>query len=145
LQGYFHPGRAMPVRWEGLQAVQLSASGAITTRLETVDQSRGVFPWVVIGPNVANVSDRTLPPLHPLEDSDCLVADVVSNDSDAGSLFPNRRMIAIHVDADELTGPAMAWQTLDAILLTPAGFDKIPQPMRHQFFAEGVKLVVLSD
>jgi hypothetical protein len=145
LDGYFHPGRAMPVRWEDAQTVQLSASGAITTRLETIDQPRGVFPWIVIGPNVANVSDRTLPPLHPLEDSDCLVADAVSNDSPAGSLFPNRRMIGIHVNADELTGPAMAWQTLDAILLTPAEFAKMPHPMRRQFFAEGVALAVLSD
>ncbi|MGD0767204.1 MAG: hypothetical protein ABSB42_03170 [Tepidisphaeraceae bacterium] len=145
LNGYFHPGRAMPVRWENSQTVQLSASGAITTHLETVDRPRGVFPWIVIGPNVANVSDRTFPPLHPLEDSDCLVADAVANDSDAGSLFPNRRMIAVHVDLDDLTGPAMAWQTLDAILLTPAGFEKIPEPMRRQFVAEGVELAVLSD
>jgi hypothetical protein len=145
LQGYFHPGRAMPVRWEDSQAVQLSASGSITTHLEAVDQSRGIFPWIVIAPNVADVSDRTLPPLHPLEDSDCLVADAVSNDSDARSLFPNRRMIGIHVDADELTGPAMAWETLDAILLTPAGFQSIPQPMCRDLFAEGIELAVLSD
>jgi hypothetical protein len=144
LRGYFHPGRAMPVRWEDSQAIQLSASGAITTRLETIGQPRGVFPWIVIGPNVADVSDRTLSPLHPLEDSDCLVADAVSDDSDAGSLFPNRRMIGIHVDADDLTGPAMAWQTLDAILLTPAGFEKIPQPVRRQFLADGVELAVLG-
>jgi hypothetical protein len=145
LQGYFHPGRAMPVRWEDSQAIQLSASGAIATRLETIGQSRGVFPWIVIGPNVANVSDPTLPPLHSLEDYDCLVADAVSNDSDARSLFPNRRMIAVHVDADELTGPPMAWETLDAILLTPAEFEKIPPSMRRGLFAEGIELAVLSD
>jgi hypothetical protein len=145
LNGYFHPGRAMPVRWENSQAIHLSASGAIATHLETVDQPRGVFPWIVFGPNVANVSDRTLPLLYPLEDSDCLVADAVSNDSDAGSLFPNRRMIGIHVNADDLTGPAMAWQTLDAILLMPAEFEKIPEPVRRQLVAEGVELAVLSD
>jgi hypothetical protein len=145
LQGYFHPGRAMPVRWDNSQAVRLSASGAITTYLDAIDQPRGLFPWIVIGPNVGNVSDRTLPPLHPLEDSDCIVADAVSNDSDARSLFPNRRMIAVHLDADELTGPAMAWETLDAILLTPAELEQIPQSMSRQFLAEGVELVVLSD
>jgi hypothetical protein len=145
LHGYFHPGRAMPVKWDGGQMAELSASGAITTRMPAPQNPRGIFPWIVARADASHASSAALGPLHPLEDSDCLVADAVGNDSDARLLFGDRRLITIHLDGDELTGAAMAWETLDAIVLSSAALEKIPEPMRRQLFAEGVELAVLSD
>src|ERR1700692_4318867 len=49
LKGYFHPGRAMPVRWDtSTDTIQLSAPGAITSRVQTAGNPHGVFPWLVI-------------------------------------------------------------------------------------------------
>lgn len=46
LRGYFHPGRAMPVKWNVSEptasgtVIQLSASDAVTTRLVLSDNAR---------------------------------------------------------------------------------------------------------
>ncbi len=143
LKGYFHPGRAMPVRWDISSAnslsgiIQLSASGAITSRVQPAGKPRGIFPWLVIDPNSHDVrwqspagSEAIFPALHPLEDSDCLVASTVDEDSAAGDLFPGRRLILVH-PPNLVEGPAMAWETLDAVLLTRDVLARIPAPAQR--------------
>ena len=144
LKGYFHPGRAMPVQWDTSTGnIQLSASGAITSRVQTAGNPHGVFPWLVID-QIAAASGANLPPLHPLEDSDCLVASTLDDDSPAAVLFPGRRLILLH-PPNSLEGSAMAWETLDAVLLTPDALAKISPQMRADLFAAGVELAVISE
>jgi hypothetical protein len=144
LKGYFHPGRAMPVQWDtSTETIQLSAPGAITSCVQTAGNPHGVFPWLLIDQNTSS-SAATLPPLHPLEDSDCLVASTLNDDSPAAPLFPNRHVILLH-PPNGIEGPAMAWETLDAILLTPIALAKISPQTQADLFAAGVELAVISD
>jgi hypothetical protein len=145
LDGYFHPGRAMPVSWQDSQSIQLSAKGAITTRVDSVAQSGGVFPWIVIGSNVGDVSDRDLPPLHALDESDALVASVGEDDSEIPALFPGRRIVRVHLEPDEIRGPAMAWETLDGLVLSAEAWARLSQSMRAGLFAEGIEVIVPAD
>jgi hypothetical protein len=145
LKGYFHPGRAMPIEWNNLtsnETIQLSATGAITSRIQTTGNTHGIFPWLVIDQYPAN-TDATLPPLHPLEDSDLLIASTLEDDSPAATLFPGRRQILLH-PPKILEGPEMAWETLDVVLLTPEALAKVPVSTRANLFAAGVELVALS-
>jgi hypothetical protein len=155
LGGYFHPGRAMPVRWsvsppEGVSATfQVSASDAVTTRLVLSGNLRGIMPWIAVDPNVGRLLWRfpsgaagEISDLHPLDESDCLVGDFLADDSRIGALFPNRRIITVHLDAEDLRAPAIAWETLDAMLLTPEEWQKLPPAKRRQLFAEGITLAV---
>ena len=115
LGGYFHPGRAMPVKWNVSEpptsggAIQLSASDAITTRLVLSGDPRGIVPWIAVDPNVRALHWRfpsgatgEISDLHPLDESDCLVGDFLADDSSLAAFFPNRRVIIIHLDAEDL-------------------------------------------
>lgn len=157
LKGYFHPGRAMPVRWDISSGnssggiIHLSASGAIAARVQWTGNPHGVFPWLVIDPNVRDVRWRLpdgsagdFPSLHPLEDSDWLVASSLDDDSAAAALFAGRHPIVIHAPSG-IEGPAMAWETLDAVLLTPDALAKLSWPDRRDLFAAGVELAVMTQ
>lgn len=148
LEGYFHPGRAMPVKWDVGDSgsdFAISAPRAITTRVHPADNPWGVFPWIVFAPDSGAISRQSLGPLQPLEESDLLVINTIAQDIDSDSLFPNRRVVTVHLQPEDLTGPAMAWETADAILLTSDSFEKIPIAMRCALFAEGVEVAVLDD
>ncbi len=133
----------MPVQWDySTGIIQLSASGAITSRVQTSGNVHGIFPWLVIDPNAVG-SVAGLPALHPLEDSDFLVASVLDDDTTASTLFAGRRVILLH-PPNNLEGPAMAWETLDAVLLTPEALAKISPQARADLFAAGVELAVMA-
>lgn len=50
--------------------------------------------------------------------------------------------MTIHLDAENLQSPAMAWETLDAMLLTTEEWQKLSPATRGQLFAEGIILAV---
>jgi hypothetical protein len=81
--------------------------------------------------------------LHAIDDSEFLVGTSVSDPAMA-SLFPKRRIITVPLDADNLRGPAMAWETLDALVLSAPEMQRISARTRGQLFAEGVMLVARS-
>jgi hypothetical protein len=148
LQGYYHPGRAMPVQWQSPAAggaIQLSTPGAVTTRIDSIGNTRGIFPWLIIDSNVGEVSDRTLPPLRPLDDNDSLVVDTLDNDSVPNDLFPNHHIVTVHVDAADLASPPMAWQSVDAILLTSQTLQTLSSYNRIELFSYGIELEVQGD
>jgi hypothetical protein len=145
LGGYFHPGRAMPVSWRDSQSIQLSAVGAITTRVSSIAQSRGIFPWIVSGSSVSDVSGRDLAPLHALDESDALVASAGEDDLEIAALFPGRRVVRVHLEPDEIRGPAMACETLDGLILSAEAWAKLSKSMRAGLFAEGIQVIVSAD
>ena len=129
--------------------IEISALDAVTTHLNFSDKPRGIMPWIAIDPNVGELHWRSfsglageISGLHPLDESDCLVGDALTNDSPVASLFHNRRIISVHLDPDQLRAPAMAWETLDALLLTSDEWQKLPAGFRLGLFAEGIKLAV---
>jgi hypothetical protein len=148
LQGYFHPGRAMPVRWSidssgGVGAtVRITAPGAITTSVSSVNPD-GIAPWIVFDPH-ATAGDKQFE-LHPLEDSDFLVGNFVSDETDIARLFPNQHIVTVHVDARDLQSPPMAWETLDAVVLTNEEWRQLGESARDQLFVEGITLAVRLD
>jgi hypothetical protein len=155
LRGYFHPGRAMPVKWNvsdafaAGEAIQVSAADAVTTRILLSDKPRGIMPWIAINSNVHNLlwqsssgATGEISDLHPLDESDCLVGNVLADDSGIEKFFPDRRVVTIHIDPEDLRTPAMAWETLDAMLLTPDEWRKLSPAARGQLFAEGIMLAV---
>jgi hypothetical protein len=147
LQGYYHPGRAMPVKWDVPDSgsdIQISAPGAIVSRAHPAGNPWGLFPWIVYTATPGPTSHASLGALQPLDPSDLLVIDLIAEEADPSELFPNRRLVTVPLDPEELTGPAMAWESADAILLTPDSYTKIPIDMRTALFAEGVELAVLT-
>jgi hypothetical protein len=155
LAGYFHPGRAMPVKWDAAGwgaapgSLELSAPGAITTQINWTGNPRGIVPWIAVDASVANIhwrsptgEARDISRLRPLEDSDWLVGTTLPDDFDTSSLFPNRRSIRVRLDPEDLKSPPMAWQTLDALILTPSEIAKISISNSSELIAQGVELVV---
>ncbi len=104
----------------------------------------GLFPWIVYSATPGPTSHASLGALQPLDPSDLLVIDTITQEADPSELFPNRRLVTVPLDPEELTGPAMAWESADAILLTPDSYTKISIDMRTSLFAEGVELAVLT-
>jgi hypothetical protein len=165
LEGYFHPGRAMPVMWErgqssgGSSILEISANGAITSRVNLSDSLRGIFPWLAITGDLREIHWRMAgaggsdlgSPLHPLENSDRLIGLAAAEDSFASDLFPNEALagnhkIRIHLDLAQLIqSPAMAWESLDALVFLPGDFQKIPLQKQREFVAAGITLAVAGD
>lgn len=156
LQGYFHPGRAMPVQWDLSAAnasIDLSADGAMSVRMDRVGSSVGVLPWLAVEDNVGNIRWRAggaaaagfdRPP-HALDDSDRLVATNVDDSSLLKDMLGSSRVVPIRLDTMRpIAGPAMAWESLDALLVTPAGWLNIPPDLRRGLYAANVALAVVS-
>jgi hypothetical protein len=147
LEGYFHPGRAMPVKWDVGDSgsnIEISEPGAIASRARPGGNPWGVFPWIVVQGNSGEIGPRGLGLLKPVEESDLIVVNTITQDVDVTELFPRRRVILLQLDADDLAGPAMAWESVDAILLRSASLAKMPPELRDSLFAQGVELAVMG-
>jgi hypothetical protein len=163
LQGYFHPGRAMPVRWDFSQPppsgsqIILTGDGAITSRVSGISLSQGIFPWLAIRPNINQIRAQTpggaeslAQPLHPLADAQRLVGvagDVAGDDlSAAAALFSGESVVSIRLDSlHPIAGPASAWESLDGLLLTPAQWGDLSRETRRGLFAAGVTIAVSGN
>ena len=98
LNGYFHSGRAMPVKWsvsESSAVIEISASDAVTTRLICSGRPPGIVPWIAVDPNAGHLLWRSssgaageISGLHPLDESDCLVATTLANDAGVARSSP---------------------------------------------------------
>jgi hypothetical protein len=137
----------MPVQWDlassdaGNTSIELSADGAATSRLENVRATHGIFPWLGLDRNISNIRGATFD-LHPLEDSDRLIATDSDDPSLPNELFPDRHVIAIRCTIE---GPAMAWESLDGVILTPGQLAKLSPEYRRQLLAAGVTLAITGD
>jgi hypothetical protein len=156
LASYYHPGRAIPVEWNLTNAggaIRISADGAMTTQLPSAGASHGVFPFLIFGAPPAEIDWQTPTgsgknlgdTLQAVEDSDRLVGYTDDDDSTA-QLFPGHRIIPVEIDFGELAkSPAMAWQSLDAIVLTPANLAALTDAQSNAIYANGVMLAVATD
>ena len=116
---------------------------ALGVQVQIADAAEGVFPWLTINGQIHDLRCNCrleFPALHPLAEDERLIGSTLDDDALAGKLFPAGRIVPIHFQ-----GPAMAWETLDVLLLTPSGFAKIPASMREELYAAGIELAVVGQ
>jgi len=154
LQGYFHPGRAMPVAWEISHpaSLEITADEAIRCRVEsgntrgiaailTLDRDLGDIQWRTSGAS----PQRAQLALHPVEDSQYLVASETDDPALTHQLFPGRSIVPIVLDGAAVQGPAMAWEALDGLVLSPVSYARLSPDFCRGLLAGGVTLAVTGD
>ena len=147
LEGWYRPGRYIPVRVPTGTA-RISADGAVPTELYSTASS-AIVPLLTCSSGVARLKiDDSRPldaQLRPLSSHQQIVAVAGGADQLARKLFPGETIVTIHVDPlDPLPGPALAWQSLDTLIIDgpwPGGLDlkKLPQ-----LLAGGTQIAVTS-
>jgi hypothetical protein len=142
LEGWYRAGRYMPVRVEGngpsgnwLTAI--TADGAVPVEWEGGTGASAIVPLLTftntVGPLRLDGSPLTgASPLRALSSHQQLVAVAGTGDRLAQKLFPGESIVSVHVDPlDPLPGPAIAWQTLDALIVDgpwPRGLNLLKVP-----------------
>jgi hypothetical protein len=159
LQGHYRVGRYMPVqiRAQGMDgsAVQLSGSGLLSTSMALSDgRGEGIVPALVLqsplwqlqwaGPDGQEHAVGL--PLHELSADQHLIGALDVERSAAEALFPNQHAIVVRLDPDTFfSAPAVAWTSLDALLMTRAGFERLGAAQRETLLAGGVDLAVMGE
>ena len=147
LAGYFHPGRAMPIRWRGTQSGELKiSSDGIATRATS---SGGVFPTIIINPDTRELhwtspseSTGEITYLHPLSDSDFLIGNTLPASVSLAAIFPDHHLVWVHLDPGDLQSPPLAWESLDALVIASSDWEKLPQEIQNDLVAEGVTIAI---
>jgi len=150
LAGYFHPSRAMPVRWFSTQSGELEVSSdGISSRVDSSNATSGILPCIVIDPNTRalhwigpSASAGEMTNLHPLSDSDFLVGNTLPANAGLAAIFPDRRVVPIHLEPGDLQSPPMAWESLDALLITSSDWEKLPGEIQNDLVAEGITIAI---
>jgi hypothetical protein len=154
LHGYFHPGRAMPVRWNISRPgeIDLSANDAMGVNLPTPATLMGTFPFLVVADAPQNLhwqtpdgSGNDFSTWHPLDDATLLIGITTDDPGVVDDLDNGRSSITIPLDISNITGPPMAWETLDALVLSPQHYSDLPPSMAKELLAAGVMLAVTGD
>jgi len=152
LQGYFHPGRAMPVRWDlsRVGEIDLTADDAMGVTVPTPAALTGTFPFLVIADAPQNLHWQTpaasgndlFSPWHPLNDATLLIGIATDDPSVVDDLDSSRHSITIPLDIPNITGPAMTWETLDVLVLSEQRYSDLSRSMARDLIAAGVMLAV---
>ncbi len=153
LEGWYRIGRYVPMRVEGAegQHVAMCATGAVPTILDSPSASSFIAPLLTYGNLGSGLtlngrSIATVPPLRPLASHQQLVL-VAGDGGDrlAKHLFPGESIVSLHVSPDSpLPGPPVAWQSVDAVIITtawPAGINTRAIPA---LLAGGMQIAVAS-
>jgi len=147
----------MPVQWNSPSPIPpftLQADGAIATVLGAPDPA-GMAPFLPIGLIDAitiHVTDQPIDtrlPLHELTNADILIAsadDRASVADVAHALAPDKTATTLRLDpAHPLPGPAVAWTTIDVLILSPRQTADISDDTISTLLAGGTTIVVASD
>src|SRR5262249_36965317 len=98
LQGYYRPGKFMPVLVEsGDLLLQIQSPGIVTAQINRA----GIVPLLMLDstPSMLNVGSGEFP-LHALSPDQRLIGLAVDDDSHlAEKLFPNQEIIRVHLDS----------------------------------------------
>ena len=155
LDGHYRPGRYMPVRVAGNEthAVTIRAEGTVPSEFVPAANAEAIVPWLMVTSSVrhsswASAGSRQTPielPLHALGDDERLVGLAGEDAAIAGTLFPDKKIIPVSLELSQpLPGPAMAWEALDAVLLSESAFSRLDQRQWQTLVAAGTALVVRS-
>lgn len=146
LDGWYHPGRFMPVQVQADGPITLHAAGAIATQVgQEGGPVRAVVPWLVIGnPTSANVNDSPLElTLHPLSPQQKLIGyTTTSLDPD----LADPSAVAIAIDREQLLSSApAAWQSLDRLVLDESTLARCTPEQAMGWLANGTELIAHSS
>jgi hypothetical protein len=148
LQGYCKPGRYFPVRVQasvGSSSTSISGDGCMTV---VVDGSAGsmVTPVLVEREPHEIICGNQHLPLHAAGAGERLVGGLDGAEIQmAAAIFPGSRLIPISLDTGELLpGPAVAWETLDAIVLPAEIFSRVSDFQRSTLLGGGVTLIAVG-
>ena len=118
LNGYWRAGKYMPLRVSVRDAgstIDIGGDGVIAVRLPLRDgRFEGIVPMLTMS-EPRGVVDR---PMRQLSPDQRLVGFTTIDLQLARQLFPGDTIVPIQLNAaDPLPGPAIAWETLDAVVL----------------------------
>jgi hypothetical protein len=118
LNGYWRPGKYTPVRVAAREAgpsVEINGEGFIPVRLPLRDgRFDGVIPLLIM----SEPQGITGPPMRQLNPEQRIIGFTTIDIQVAKELFPGDTIIPIQLPpADPFPGPAIAWETLDAVVL----------------------------
>lgn len=138
LNGYWRTGKYMPVRVSGKDAgpsIDIGGEGVIAVRLPLRDgRLDGVVPLLTMS-EPRGVIDR---PMRQLSPDQRLVGFTTIDLQFAQQLFPGDTIVPIQLSAaDPLPGPAIAWETLDAVVFDN-NVSNVSQQKLEQLSACGV-------
>ena len=156
LEGYYRPGRYMPVRVEVGGAshdarLRLAAERAVPTDIVPSDgRAQGIAPVLPIEAGArqlrwtlgddAGIVEAPLRALNPDERLVGFASDV--DPALAQRLFPEARVTVVRIDAELAVSTAIAWQALDAVVV-PADF--FADDHVRSFLSAGVAVVVVAS
>ena len=155
LEGYYRPGRFMPVHVK-VQAernvISLHAIDSLPTLFQINGNNEGIVPWLTTGNSVreaaweaGGVGHPIELTLHPLNDRQKLVAIAGADSQIALALFPDMTVIAIPLDISRpVLKPASAWESLDAAVLSSTAMAQLDDEQIQTLLAAGTYLVVRS-
>lgn len=138
LEDYFRPGRYVPVHVVARDEIiaQTDIPGTVATTITR--PSRGSLDAIV--PALA------IEPTYALGDDERLVGSTLPGEQVAAQLFPEKKLIHVGLDlANPLPGPAMAWNTFDAVLLDAASAARVTEKQLETLLASGCIVAVKSD
>jgi hypothetical protein len=144
LQGYFRPGRCIPLHVSSVDG-EVSGEGAVST---SWSGSPGIVPVMIVGdaPTSLKTSDGSTLSLRPAGDAERIVAFTRDTQQAAARLLSNEKRIEVTLDdADPLPGPTIAWEALDAIVLNPTAMSRLRAAQRAALLAAGVVLAATGD
>jgi hypothetical protein len=147
LEGYTRSGRFFPVVVDGAdasRAISFSAQGCLDSQLDPGAGGNRIVPMLATGAarELSWVGGSIA--LRNPGDNERLIA--CSSAELNETLFPHDRSILIPLDtADLLPGPAVAWESLDAVLLDSPMFQRISDAQRSSLLAGGVTLAARGE
>jgi hypothetical protein len=145
LNGYYRPGRYMPMRVSAADTdVKLSADGALST---LVQSRNGVLvPILIYGsPRELTTATERLP-LHPVSEDERLIGSTMDAVETGHRLFPRQKIIPVSLTAaDPLPGPAAAWEALDAVVTDSPAMSRLDDDRRSALLAAGIVLAATGD
>jgi hypothetical protein len=146
LEGYYRVGKYMPVSISTMGSVDVRGPGLVPVRMPSA-VADCVIPVLMIDRTLGEISvgSETKPvDLRLLGDNERLVG-TIGNAGVAGR-FLREKTIAIPLDAtNPLRGPAIAWETLDAVVIDGPMPSTIDPKTLETLLAAGVTFAVRTD
>ncbi len=140
----------MPVRLQverETRTLTITAEGAIPSEYVADGNADAVVPWLPLlesagAPRISGSSDSLLT-MHALSEDQRLVALAGEGAQSPGVLFPNARVVTIDLDMSRpLLEPALAWEGLDGVMLSPAAANQLSPHQVELLESAGVTLAV---
>ena len=157
LEGRYRAGRYIPVRivrTSETAAVKIDAPKTVPTELAAGPDADVVVPWLAVtesaGPpswQLAGGDKHELPiQLRALGENERLVGFAGANVESGPSPFPGKTIVPIPLDLSRpLLEPVSAWESLDAVVLSPSAVARLDSAHRAALLAAGTTVVVRSS